>query len=185
MAIDLINATEVAAILGVSRRRVYALLRERPDFPPPVREDGTGRLWRRRSIERWAATADRAPGRRATPPRRQANDTHTVPTVSLDQIVEYVHREGVEAYIEQTDGDVATICAGTSAPGVPLVVAGLGWFDGTDAYAVLAQLTVGPYGGPDADYWQPDMRSTERSIASVIVKQVRAANGALKPPAAR
>lgn len=72
--IDLVDTREVAAILGVSVRRVSSLALGRPDFPPPVYQGGPrGRVWRRKAIVRWAATADRSPGRRNTPtkgPRR-------------------------------------------------------------------------------------------------------------------
>lgn len=65
---DLINTDEVAEILGVTRRRVNALATERKDFPRPAFEQrtqrATRRLWRRAAIEKWARTANRAPGRR-------------------------------------------------------------------------------------------------------------------------
>ena len=62
---ELLAAAEVAAELGVSRRRVSQLLERRADFPRPYAVTrGSGlRLWRPEDIARWAATADRSAGR--------------------------------------------------------------------------------------------------------------------------
>jgi predicted DNA-binding transcriptional regulator AlpA len=66
---DLISAGEVAEILGVSARRVNALAAQRSDFPAPAHErphaGGVTRLWDRAEVERWAQSAQRAPGRPA------------------------------------------------------------------------------------------------------------------------
>jgi predicted DNA-binding transcriptional regulator AlpA len=62
----LLTAAEVAEVIGVSRRRVSQLVGERSDFPRPYAIAGPGqqvRLWRPEDVERWAATADRTPGR--------------------------------------------------------------------------------------------------------------------------
>lgn len=65
---QLISANEVGELLGVSARRVNALAAQRADFPRPAFERphgaGTTRLWNRGDVERWIATANRAPGRR-------------------------------------------------------------------------------------------------------------------------
>jgi predicted DNA-binding transcriptional regulator AlpA len=62
---ELLTAAEVAADLGVSRRRVSQLLELRADFPRPYAVTrGSGlRLWRAEDIERWDASADRSAGR--------------------------------------------------------------------------------------------------------------------------
>ena len=60
---DLINAAEVAELLGLAHRQAIATYRSRyPDFPQPTITKGTCVLWDRRSIERWA----RATGRLAS-----------------------------------------------------------------------------------------------------------------------
>lgn len=68
---ELLTTSEVAAQLGVSRRRVSQLAAERRDFPAPyavtrgVKRASGLRLWRPEDIERWAASADRTVGRPA------------------------------------------------------------------------------------------------------------------------
>jgi predicted DNA-binding transcriptional regulator AlpA len=53
---DLLNATEVAALLGLSKRQAVATYRGRyPDFPSPAIQKGTCVLWLRPEIEEWAA----------------------------------------------------------------------------------------------------------------------------------
>ncbi len=49
-------------MLGVSRQRVDQLTR-RPDFPVPVVELHSGRVWEREAVERWAIETGRV-----TPP---------------------------------------------------------------------------------------------------------------------
>lgn len=53
---------EVAELLGVSRQRV-ASLRSRPGFPAPLAELAAGPIFDLESVERWAKSARRAPGR--------------------------------------------------------------------------------------------------------------------------
>lgn len=53
---ELVDATEVARMLGLSRRNAVSVYRSRyDDFPEPVVDLGKGRcvLWLRRDIERW------------------------------------------------------------------------------------------------------------------------------------
>ena len=53
---DLLNATEVAALLGLSKRQAIATYRGRyPTFPEPVMSKGTCVLWLRSDIEAWQA----------------------------------------------------------------------------------------------------------------------------------
>jgi predicted DNA-binding transcriptional regulator AlpA len=53
---DLIDAHEVAAIIGVNRGSNVSLYRKRyADFPDPVIEKGRCLLWHRPAIEAWAA----------------------------------------------------------------------------------------------------------------------------------
>lgn len=56
---ELLAAGEIAALLGVSRQRVYQLIEEDPTFPKPVEELSIGRIWRRTDVERWARKAGR------------------------------------------------------------------------------------------------------------------------------
>ena len=53
---DLLNATEVAALLGLSKRQAIATYRGRyQTFPEPVINKGTCVLWLRSDIEAWRA----------------------------------------------------------------------------------------------------------------------------------
>jgi predicted DNA-binding transcriptional regulator AlpA len=54
MPIDVVDAGEIAALLGVSRQRVHQLRQEHPDFPCPVIERARAIFWQRTQIERWA-----------------------------------------------------------------------------------------------------------------------------------
>lgn len=51
---DLIDSTEVAAILGLSTFRAVSTYRRRyPDFPAPLVSKGNCILWDRTEVERW------------------------------------------------------------------------------------------------------------------------------------
>jgi predicted DNA-binding transcriptional regulator AlpA len=53
---DLIDASEVATLLGLSQRNSAATYSQRyPDFPRPVVDTGTRRcrLWLRSDVDRW------------------------------------------------------------------------------------------------------------------------------------
>ena len=59
---DLINAREVAALLGLAHREAIATYRRRyDDFPTPVVSKGTCVLWTRAQISAWAAATGRHP----------------------------------------------------------------------------------------------------------------------------
>lgn len=54
---ELLDAGEVAALLGLARRQAVSTYRSRyPDFPTPIITKNSGKcvLWRRRDIEAWA-----------------------------------------------------------------------------------------------------------------------------------
>jgi predicted DNA-binding transcriptional regulator AlpA len=52
---NLLNAAEVAALLGVTRRYINRLASEAQNFPPAAAVfPGGRRVWRRSAIERWA-----------------------------------------------------------------------------------------------------------------------------------
>lgn len=58
---DLIDASEVAKLLGLSQRNSVSLYQRRyPDMPRPVVERGGGRtkLWLRSAIEAWSEGKD-------------------------------------------------------------------------------------------------------------------------------
>jgi predicted DNA-binding transcriptional regulator AlpA len=58
---DLLNATEVAAVLGLAHREAVSTYRSRyDDFPKPVVKKGTCVLWVRADIERWARRTGRS-----------------------------------------------------------------------------------------------------------------------------
>ncbi|MQA84766.1 MAG: hypothetical protein GEV03_09130 [Streptosporangiales bacterium] len=65
---DVVSTVEAAEILGVSRQRVHQLLASHADFPTPLYELGTGKIWTWSAIEAFAKAWDRRPGR----PRRTA-----------------------------------------------------------------------------------------------------------------
>jgi prophage regulatory protein len=50
---ELLGATDVAHLLGVSRQRVYQLMTSYADFPRPTAELARGSIWSRREIEAW------------------------------------------------------------------------------------------------------------------------------------
>lgn len=54
MTHHLVGAVEIAAMLDVTRQRVYQLTNEDPTFPEPEVELASGRVWKREAIERWA-----------------------------------------------------------------------------------------------------------------------------------
>jgi hypothetical protein len=59
---ELAGASEVAAILGISRQRLGAL-RERHEFPAPVAQLAAGPVWRKRDLTTFAEGWHRKPGR--------------------------------------------------------------------------------------------------------------------------
>lgn len=61
----LVGLTEIASMLGVTRQRAGQLVRDYDDFPPPVAELASGRVWETTAVETWAkAHPERPPGRR-------------------------------------------------------------------------------------------------------------------------
>jgi hypothetical protein len=61
---DLLDATEVAALLGLAHRQAVSTYRLRyDDFPEPVvvKNSGTCTLWRRQDVEGWARRTGRLP----------------------------------------------------------------------------------------------------------------------------
>ena len=59
---DLLNAGEVATVLGLAQREAIATYRRRyRDFPKPVIKKGTCVLWLRQEIEAWAVATGRTP----------------------------------------------------------------------------------------------------------------------------
>lgn len=61
----LVGAADAAEILGVSRQRVHQLHTENPRFPEPVAQLRMGPIWLRASIEAFARSWSRKPGRPA------------------------------------------------------------------------------------------------------------------------
>jgi predicted DNA-binding transcriptional regulator AlpA len=55
----LVGAVEIAAMLGVTRQRVYQMTNEDPTFPAPEVTLAGGRVWTRKSVEAWAKAAGR------------------------------------------------------------------------------------------------------------------------------
>jgi hypothetical protein len=65
--LDLIGITEIARALGVSRQRAGQLADD-SDFPAPVVQPASGRLYTRASVKAFPRTL----GRHTQPPRRPA-----------------------------------------------------------------------------------------------------------------
>jgi hypothetical protein len=66
---ELLAATDVAGLLGVSRQRVHQLHNEHPQFPAPYVQLGSGPIWTKPAIEHFAEVWIRKPGR----PSRRAS----------------------------------------------------------------------------------------------------------------
>jgi hypothetical protein len=60
---DIVSVPEAADLLGVSQQRTRELAATQQDFPSPVYELRTGKLWLRAAIEAYAARRPRTPGR--------------------------------------------------------------------------------------------------------------------------
>ncbi len=66
MTSHLVGLSEIATMLDVSRQRAGQLVRDYDDFPPPVAELASGRIWETTAVEAWAkAHPVRPPGRPA------------------------------------------------------------------------------------------------------------------------
>lgn len=60
----LVGLSEIAAMLDVTRQRVGQLVSDYDDFPPPVADLASGRIWETVAVEAWAnAHPVRLPGR--------------------------------------------------------------------------------------------------------------------------
>jgi predicted DNA-binding transcriptional regulator AlpA len=67
MGSEVVGVSEVGRLLGVSRQRVDQLVKAYEDFPTPIAELASGRIWRRRDIDAWLkAHPQRPPGRPKT-----------------------------------------------------------------------------------------------------------------------
>jgi hypothetical protein len=62
---ELLAASDVADLLGVTRQRVHQLHSDRPDFPAPYARLGSGPIWTRPAIEAFERSWSRKPGRPA------------------------------------------------------------------------------------------------------------------------
>ena len=65
MGLDLVAIREIAAMLGVSKQRVSAIIKTHADFPEPDDELSIGRVWKRSRIEAWIRVYDKNRRRRA------------------------------------------------------------------------------------------------------------------------
>ena len=67
MTSHLVGLTEIATLLGVTRQRAGQIARDYEDFPAPVAELASGRIWETAAVEGWAeAHPVRPPGRPST-----------------------------------------------------------------------------------------------------------------------
>ncbi|HEY1973089.1 MAG TPA: hypothetical protein VGH89_34415 [Pseudonocardia sp.] len=60
---ELLAATDMAEILGVSRQRVHQLSTDHPAFPEPYVRLGSGPIWTRPAIDHFNLVWERKPGR--------------------------------------------------------------------------------------------------------------------------
>jgi predicted DNA-binding transcriptional regulator AlpA len=51
--LDLVGPSEIAEMLGISRRTAFRYV-ARPGFPEPVGRVGRTTVWKRAAVERWA-----------------------------------------------------------------------------------------------------------------------------------
>jgi hypothetical protein len=68
--LELVGVSEIATTLGISRRRADTLA-HRDDFPEPIARLASGPVWTRPSVERFAESWKRKPGR---PSKEDADD---------------------------------------------------------------------------------------------------------------
>lgn len=91
--------------------------------------------------------------------------------LDLDEIVASVKAAGVDAYVEQTGGGVATIYAGKpDAEGVYPVAAGPGWFEGpnwTKGRATTAEFWIGPPHEEDSAKLT-EVDSQDAAVAAIV-----------------
>jgi predicted DNA-binding transcriptional regulator AlpA len=59
MTEELFGISEIAAFVGISRKRVQKLTETAPDFPEPAAVLTRGRVWSRQAIEEWARDTGR------------------------------------------------------------------------------------------------------------------------------
>jgi prophage regulatory protein len=60
----LVGVAELAEMLAVSKQRTIQIVRAYPDFPAPVVDLASGRVWRRADVEKWIRKHPvRRPGR--------------------------------------------------------------------------------------------------------------------------
>jgi RNA polymerase sigma factor (sigma-70 family) len=80
---EIVSVPEAADILGVSQQRARQLAAEQKDFPQPVYELRTGKLWLRAAVEAYAARRPRKPGRRS---RAEESVTATGPESVIEAV---------------------------------------------------------------------------------------------------
>lgn len=56
--LDIVGVAEIAAMLGVTRQRVFQLSL-RPDFPEPWRKMSAATFWRTSDVQAWAEATGR------------------------------------------------------------------------------------------------------------------------------
>lgn len=56
-----VGAADIAAMLGVTRQRVYQIIADDPTFPRPTGRMARGQVWSSRDIARWKELRDRPP----------------------------------------------------------------------------------------------------------------------------
>ena len=71
MESDLLGASEVAKLLGVSRQRAYQLMEAHLDFPKPVAYLQRGKLWSRVQVDLWRRQWRRDFSRKGGRPRHR------------------------------------------------------------------------------------------------------------------
>ena len=71
MSSRLVRLSEIATMLDVSRQRADQLVRDYEDFPAPVAELASGRIWETTAVDAWAtAHPVRPPGRPVSRPSK-------------------------------------------------------------------------------------------------------------------
>jgi hypothetical protein len=64
VAAPVVGLAEIAALLGVTHQRAAQIVRDHGDFPEPIAELASGRVWNRAAVDAWInAHPVRPPGR--------------------------------------------------------------------------------------------------------------------------
>ena len=79
---ELVAASDIAELLGITRQRVWQLAKAHPQFPAPTVRVSSGPLWTRDAIDWFASVWERKPGRPQIQRTGTRKRTHTTVTTA-------------------------------------------------------------------------------------------------------